>query len=328
MQAIVITKPGPPDVLQLTDVGDPQPQRGEVLVKIHAVAINRADLLQRAGHYPPPPDVPKDIPGLEFAGEVAGWGDGVTEWKKGDRVFGLVGGGSYAQYLVVHTRTLSRIPDKLSYEEAAAIPEAAITAYDAMVSQCGLCAGESVLINGAASGVGTMAVQIANAIGARPLGTTRSSAKVARLLEVGLADTVIVKDGHFAPEVNALTGGAGVDVVLELIGGSYLKEDLQCIVNQGRIIIVGLLAGPATEIELAKILSKRLHVMGTSLRARPLEQKISVMRVFNKSIVPLVARGSLKAVVDKVFDLRDAAKAHEYVATNESFGKVVLHVSH
>jgi NADPH:quinone reductase len=328
MQAIVITKPGGPEVLQLADVGDPVAQRGEVLVKIHATAVNRADLIQRAGHYPAPPGVPKDIPGMEFAGEIVSSGDTFSDWKKGDRVFGLVGGGSYAQYLVVHSRALSRIPDNLSYEEAAAFPEASITAYDAMVSQCALRAGETVLISGVTSGVGTMAVQIAHAIGARPLGTTRSDMKADRLAEIGLRDLIIAADGRFAEKVNGLTNGVGVDVVLELIGGNYLKEDLQCVANQGRIIIVGLLAGASAEVDLGKILSKRLHVMGTNLRARPLEQKLTVMRVFDKSLVPLIAQGALKAVVDKVYPLKDAAAAHEYVASNESFGKVVLSVSH
>jgi NADPH:quinone reductase len=328
MQAIVITKPGGPEVLQLADVPDPVPQRGEVLVKIHATAVNRADLIQRAGHYPAPPGVPKDIPGMEFAGEIVSWGDAVSDWKKGDRVFGLVGGGSYAQYLVVHSRAISRIPENVSYEVAAAFPEAAITAYDAMVLQCALRAGETVLINGVTSGVGTMAIQIAHAIGARPLGTTRSDKKVDRLCEMGLPDVIIATDGLFAEKVKALTNGAGVDVVLELIGGNYLKEDLQCVVNQGRIVIVGLLGGASTEVDLGTVLGKRLQIIGTTLRARPIEQKLAVMRAFDKSLVPLIAEGVLKAIVDKVYSLKEAAAAHEHVASNESFGKVVLSVSH
>jgi NADPH:quinone reductase len=328
MQAIVITKPGGPEVLKLTDLPDPVPERGEVLVKIHATAVNRADLHQRAGHYPAPSDVPENIPGLEFAGEIASSGDTSSTWKKGDRVFGLVGGGSYAQYLVVHSRAISRIPENLSYEAAAAFPESAITAYDAMVLQGALRAGETVLINGVTSGVGTMAVQIAHAIGARPLGTTRSDKKVDQLCEIGLKDVIIAKDGRFAEQVKALTGGAGVDVVLELLGGNYLKEDLQCIVSQGRIMVVGLLAGTSTEVDLGKVLAKRLQIIGTTLRARPIEQKLAVMRAFDKSLVPLIAEGVLKAIVDKVYSLKEAAAAHEYVASNESFGKVVLSVSH
>jgi putative PIG3 family NAD(P)H quinone oxidoreductase len=328
MQAIVITEPGGPEVLQLRDVPNPAPQRGEVLVKIHASAVNRADLIQRAGHYPAPPDVPKDIPGMEFAGEIAAVGEFAGAWKKGDRVFGLVGGGAYAQYVVLHSRAITAIPENLTYEEAAAMPEASITAYDAMVSQCKLKAGETVLIHGVASGVGTMAVQIANAIGARPIGTTRSDKKLDRLRELGLKDTLVTRDGRFAEKVKSLTASLGVDVILELIGGSYLAEDLHCVANQGRVAIVGLLAGSQCELNLGQLLSKRLQIFGTTLRARPLEQKLTVMQVFAKSLVPLIASGALKPIVDKTFSLKDAAAAHEYVGSNESFGKDILSVVH
>ncbi len=326
MDAIVITKPGAPDVLKMVQTAQPEAQRGEVLVKVYATAVNRADLLQRAGHYPAPIGVPKDIPGLEFAGEIAAIGEAVNEWNLGDRVFGLVGGGSYAQYLVTHARALSRIPENISYEEAAALPEACITAYDAMVTQGALSAGESLLINGVTSGVGTMAVQIANAIGAEPIGTTRSEHKASRLADLGLKKVIIVQQARFAGQVISLAGESGVDLVLELLGGDYIGEDLQCLAVQGRLVVVGLLAGASTNLDLAKLLAKRLHIIGTNLRARPLEQKITAMRTFAKSVVPLIAAKKIKPVIDKIFPLNEAVDAHKYLAANESFGKVVLTV--
>lgn len=324
MRAIVISKPGGPEVLQYTEVEDPSPQRGEVRVRVHATAVNRADLVQREGRYPAPAGVPANIPGLEYAGEVDAVGDGVIDLRVGDRVFGLVGGGSYAEYIVVHARATSKMPNHLSYEDAAAFPEAFITAYDAMVSQCRLSAGETVLISAAASGVGTAAIQIAHAIGARPIGTTRTASKADRLKEFGLKDVLVTGDGNFAEDVLKLTNGVGVDVALELVGGEYISQNLKCVASRGRIVLVGLVGGASCQFNLGLLLSKRLEVRGTSLRARPLEEKIAVAQTFSRSLVPLIAEGKLKAVVDKTFPLKDAAAAHEFLASNESFGKAVL----
>ncbi len=324
MRAIVISKPGGPEVLQYKEVPDVSPQRGEVRVRVRATAVNRADLIQREGKYPAPVGVPADIPGLEYAGDVDALGDGVTDLKVGDRVFGLVGGGAYAENIVVHSRVASMMPANLSYEEAAAFPEAFITAYDAMVSQCRLSAGESILITAAASGVGTAAIQIAHAIGARPIGTIRTESKAAKLKELGLDDVIVNTDTTFAEAVLKATNGMGVNVVLELVGGDYVTQDLQCTAPRGRIIIVGLLAGASCKFNLGLLLSKRFELRGTSLRARGLEEKILVAQTFSKNIVPLIESGKLKAVVDKTFSLEDAAAAHEFLAKNESFGKVVL----
>jgi NADPH:quinone reductase-like Zn-dependent oxidoreductase len=220
VQAVVIEKPGGPEVLKLKDVGDIHAQRGEIRVRVRASAVNRADLLQRAGKYPAPPGCSADIPGLEYAGEVDELGDSHSGWKIGDRVFGLVPGGSYAEYVVVHPRTAVGIPDHLSFEDAAALPEAAITAYDAMVLQAGLKSGDYVLITAAASGVASIAVQIASALGARSIGLTRSEDKRTRLLQEGSYQSVLLTDGkEFAEEVKRITGGAGVDVIVELVGG-------------------------------------------------------------------------------------------------------------
>lgn len=324
MRAIVIAKPGGAEVLECIDVEKPVAQRGEVLVRVHASAVNRADIVQREGRYPAPAGVPANIPGLEYAGEVEAVGDDVTSLKVGDRVFGLVGGGSYAEYLVVHARATSKMPAQMSYEEAAAYPEAFITAYDAMVSQCRLSAGETVLISAAASGVGTAAVQIAIAIGAHPIGTTRTAAKAKRLRELGLEDIIVTAESNFAEDVLKMTNAAGVDVALELVGGDYIAQNLKCVAPRGRIVLVGLVGGVSCQLNLALLLSKRIELRGTSLRARPLEEKISVAQTFSRAIVPLIEQGKLKAVIDKTFALQEAALAHKFLESNESFGKVVL----
>ncbi len=325
MRAIVITGKGGPEVLDQRDIPSPVPQRGEVRVRVRATALNRADLLQCLGVYPAPADAPADIPGLEYAGEVDAVGEGVTEWDVGDRVFGLVGGGSYAEQLVTPARAVARLPDRLSWTEAAAVPEAFITAYDAMVTQGRLTAGETVLINAVASGVGTAAVQIARAIGARPVGTTRTAGKLADLDQLGLAAGVVVEDGTFAKQVKAAAGGP-VDLVLELVGGPYVPESCRALDKQGRLVLVGIMAGNKAEIDLGLVLRNRLQVTGTVLRSRPLEQKIDAMQAFARHLVPLFERGLLRPVVDRVFPLDGARDAHAYMRTNASTGKVVLEV--
>jgi putative PIG3 family NAD(P)H quinone oxidoreductase len=327
MKAIVIARPGGPEVLELREVETPSPERGEVRVRVRATAVNRADLLQRLGMYPAPPDSPADIPGLEYAGEIDAVGAGVVDWKPGDRVFGLAGGGTYAEQLIVPARALARMPEKLSFEHAAAIPEAFITAWDAMVTQCGLAAGETVLVHAVGSGVGTAAVQIARAIGARSIGTARTADKLERARALGMTHGLVVEGGRFADGVRAHTGGRGADVVLELVGGPYCAEDLLCMSQGARLVIVGLLAGPRAELDLALIMRKRLLVRGTMLRSRPLEEKIAAMQAFARHVVPLVEAGALVPVVDRVLPLAEAGEAHAYVASNQGFGKVVLTAS-
>lgn len=325
-RAIVIEQPGGPEVLCLREVPMPEPVRGEVRVRVRATAVNRADLLQRLGQYPAPADAPADIPGLEFAGEIDALGEGVTDLRIGDRVFGLAGGGTYAEHLVVHARTVAKMPDGLSFTDAAALPEACITAWDAMVTQGGLCTGETVLVSAVGSGVGTAAVQLARALGARSVGTARTAAKLGRAESLGLDHGVVAENGKFASAVLAATGGRGVDVVLELVGGAYLTENLVCTAPQARIVLVGLLAGRAVELDLGAVLRKRLRIQGTVLRSRPLEEKIAATQVFVRSIVPLIARKAVVAVVDRVMPLAQAGDAHRFVASNEGFGKVVLEV--
>jgi len=323
MRAIVITKPGGPDVLALVERETPQPSRGEVRVRVRATAVNRADLLQRMGAYPAPSDAPPDIPGLELAGEVEALGPGVERLAVGDRVFGLVGGGAYAEQLVTHERALAKIPDGMSFEDAAAIPEAFITAHDAIVGQAGLTAGETLLIHATGSGVGTAAVQLGRALGAFTIGTARTPDKLERAKALGLDAGVVAEGNRFADAVRSIDP-AGAHVVLELVGGGYLDEDLRCTRPLGRIVLVGLMAGAKHELDLALILRKRLRIMGTVLRARPLEEKLAVMRTFEDQVVPLIARGTLRPVIDAVMPLDQAAQAHARMASNAGFGKIVL----
>ncbi|HEY5936128.1 MAG TPA: NAD(P)H-quinone oxidoreductase [Kofleriaceae bacterium] len=325
MRAIAITRPGGPEVLTIVERPLPEPSRGEVRVRVRATAVNRADLLQRIGAYPAPADAPADIPGLEIAGEVDALGPGVERLAIGDRVFGLVGGGGYAESIVSHERALARIPDGLSFEQAAAIPEAFITAHDAIVGQAGLAAGESLLIHAVGSGVGTAAVQLGRALGAFVIGTARTEDKLDRARELGLDAGIIASAGKFAELVHAVDR-AGPAVVLELVGGGYLAEDLRCVRPLGRIVLVGLLAGAKAELDLGLVLRKRVRILGTVLRSRPLEEKLAVTRTFEDQVVPLFARGRLSPVIDTVLDLDQAGEAHARMASNAGFGKIVLRV--
>jgi NADPH:quinone reductase len=323
MRAIAISRPGGPDVLTLVERPLPEPSRGEVRVGVRATAVNRADLLQRMGMYPAPADSPSDIPGLEIAGEVDALGPGVERLAVGDRVFGLVGGGGYAEAIVSHERALARIPDGMSFEDAAAIPEAFITAHDAIVTQGSLRSGEPLLVHAVGSGVGTAAVQLGCALGATVIGTARSEDKLARAKGLGMDAGILVADGRFADQVRAAHPD-GAAVVLELVGGAYVAEDLRCIQTLGRIVLVGLLAGAKTELELGLLLRKRARILGTVLRSRPIEDKIAAVRAFETQVVPLLVRGSLRPVIDQVMPLEDAAHAHARMASNASFGKIVL----
>ena len=275
------------------------------------------------GAYPAPPDSPPDIPGLEFAGEVEALGPGVERLAIGDRVFGLVGGGSYAEQLVAHERAVAKIPDGLSFEHAAAVPEAFITAHDAVVGQAGLRGGETLLVNAVGSGVGTAAVQLGRALGVFVIGTARTADKLERAKALGMGAGVVAEGAKFADAVRKHGEPA---VVLELVGGPYLDEDIRAVQVLGRIVLVGLLAGGRNEVDLGGILRKRLRIFGTVLRARPLEEKIAAMRTFEAQVVPLLQRGLIQPVIDAVMDLDAASAAHERMASNVGFGKIILRV--
>ncbi len=303
---------------------EPTPGTGEVRVRVHATAVNRADLLQIRGGYPAPKDAVQDVPGLEYAGVVDALGDKVLGLAIGDRVFGLVGGGAYAESLVVHAETVARLPTNLSFEEAAALPEAYLTAYDAMVSQMGLAAGETVLVHAVGSGVGTAALQIARAIGATAIGTARTEDKLDDARALGLGTGILVKDARFSAAVLEATGGRGVDVVLDLVGGAYVNESLACMAPKGRLVLVGLLAGASGEIDFGAVLRKRLTIKGTVLRSRPLEEKILAGRVLERHLAPLFAEKRLTPVIHASFPLAQVEAAIAIVAKNEGFGKVVI----
>lgn len=326
MKAVVIREAGGPEVLSIKDVPEPAPAKGEIRVRVKATGVNRADVIQRAGMYPAPPDVPADVPGLEFAGVVDAIGEAVTEVAVGDRVCGLAGGGTYAELLVVHARTVARIPDAMSFTDAAAIPEAFITAYDAMVLQGKLCAGQTLLVSAVGSGVGTAAVQIARAIGARSIGTARQQDKLDRAQQLGMDFGLLVTDGKFASRVTTLCEGDGVDVVLELVGGAYVAEDIICTRVNGHILVVGLVAGAKCELNLGMVLRKRLTIKGTTMRMRPLEEKILAGQCLARNIMPLVETGKVQPIIDKVFPLEAAGDAHRYMEKNENFGKIILEI--
>lgn len=329
MKAAIITRPGGPEVLEIREVAAPAPAAQEVLVRVHASALNRADLLQRRGRYPAPPGFPPDIPGMEFAGEVAAIGPGAHRWKEGQRVFGITGGGAQAEYLVAHEGTLAEIPANLDWAEAAAVPEVFITAHDALWVQASLAAGERVLIHAVGSGVGLAAVQLVRARGAIPYGTSRTADKIERAREYGLEDGAVVTDPaaelpelarRWAPEQS----DAGFDVVLDLVGGAYLPASLQAMRLKGRLMLVGTVAGGRAELELSPILRKRLTLRGTVLRARSLEEKIAATAKFAAEVVPLLGRGTLRPTIDSRFPLKQIRQAHQRLESNESFGKVVL----
>ena len=327
MKAVVISTPGGSEVLRYQDVPDPVPGPEDLLVRVHATALNRADILQRMGGYPQPgPKPAHDIPGLEFAGEVVQLGDRVQGFGLGDRVMGLLAGGGYAEQVVTHQRLAMKVPDSLSWHEAGATPEVYITAHDALL-QCGLVAGESVLIHAVGSGVGVAAIQIARMMGASlVLGTAGSEEKLARAKALGLDVGANYKTQDFAEVALEATGGRGVDVVLDVIGADYLEKNLRALAPKGRMVIVGLMGGGVAQANLGMLLQKRLQIRGTTLRGRPLEEKGYATRAIEKSVLPHLASGRIKVVVDRVFPLAEAAAAQEYMASNQNFGKVVLAV--
>jgi NADPH2:quinone reductase len=328
MRAVVITRPGGPEVLEVQERDIPRPSPSEILVRVRASALNRADLSQREGHYPAPPGAPQDIPGLEFAGEVADVGAIANNWKKGDRVFGIVAGGGNAEYLVTDAQTVARIPDTLSWTDAAAIPEAFITAHDALFTQAELQANEHVLIHAVGSGVGLAATQLVRAHGATPYGTARTADKIERAKQFGLADGLVVGEDTsvIATAFNELTGGKGIDVTLDLVGGPYLGPSIQAAARRGRIMLIGTIAGRNATIPVNLILHKRLTLRGTVLRARSVEEKRLATAAFARDVLPLVASGQVRATVDQVFDLNDIRAAHERLGSNATFGKIVLRV--
>ena len=326
MKAIVIEKSDAGGSLVYRDVPDPIVGPDDLLVAVRACALNRADVLQRMGGYPQPGPRPEfEIPGLEYAGEVVEAGVRVEGFAPGDRVMGLVPGGGYAELVSVPQRLALKVPDSLSWQEAGATPEVYITAHDALL-QCNLQAGERVLIHAVGSGVGVAGVQIAKAMGAsQVIGTAGSAEKLEQAAALGLDVGVNYREQDFAEVVREATDGAGVDVVLDVIGADYWEQNLRALARQGRMVEVGLMSGAELQgASLGPLLMKRLQVRGTTLRARPLEQKAAATRAFEKSVLPHIASGRIKVVVDSVYPLREAAAAQAHMEENANFGKIVL----
>lgn len=322
MKALVMKAGEGPRGLAVTEVPEPSVGPDEVRIGVRASALNRADLLQTKGLYPAPKGVPADIPGLEYAGEVIEAGARVTRLKRGDRVMGLVGGGAWAEQLVVHEREAISIPSSLSFDRAAAIPEAFLTAWDALVLQGKMTAGTRVLIHAVASGVGTAALQLCALHGARSIGTGRNASKLEKVKSLGAIETVLVEKGQpFAKTIQSL---GGADLVLDLVGGNWLPDTIDAMNVQGTLMLVGLVAGATAEVPLRTVLGKRLTVIGTTMRARSVEEKIALARKFEQLIVPHFERGALSPVVEATVSFADAAAALERLEANDTFGKTVL----
>jgi putative PIG3 family NAD(P)H quinone oxidoreductase len=324
MRAVIITRPGGPEVLEIQDRPKPEPGVGQIRVRVRASALNRADILQRQGNYPVPPGVPADIIGMEYVGEVDALGPSTGLWKTGDRVMGIVGGGGHAEFLCVHEREAMPVPQSTSWEEAAAIPEAFLTAYDALFNRLQLALGETLLVHAVGSGVGTAAVQIARVAGATVIGTARTAEKLERAKLLGLHIGVDASGGDWPTVVEKEIGAERVHAVLDLVGGNYLEGNLRVLALRGRIVVVGLTAGGTAPFSMHLLLRKRLTVVGTTLRMRPLEEKITLAREFSERVVPLFAAGRLRPVVDRVFPFDEIRAAHELMESNKTFGKIVL----
>ena len=327
MRAVVIEGTSGTASLQVREVPTPEPRGKQLLVRVHAAGLNRADLLQARGAYPAPPDAPANIPGLEFAGEVVARGELCAgPIQPGARVFGIVGGGGLAEYLVTHERLAMPVPARLDWAEAGAVPESFLTAHDALTTQGDLEAGQSVLVHSASGGVGLAAVQLAHAMGCRVFGTGRTAAKLERAAAFGLERGIDLadEDGRFDTIIARETGGRGVDVVLDFLGGPYWGRNLASLALRGRLVIVGLLAGAQAEVDLRALMQKRLRVMGTVLRSRPLEDKIAATRRCIACVLPLLESDRVRPVVDHTFPLSNIQEAAALMESNRAFGKIVL----
>lgn len=327
MRAILFDKAGPPEVMYLGETEDLHPQENYILVKVAATALNRADTLQRQGKYPPPPGE-SPILGLEMAGTVAALGPSVTQWKIGDRVCGLLGGGGYAEYALIHEKMAMPIPDAWNFEQAAAMPEVFLTAFQALNWLAGLQAGEDVLIHAGASGVGTAGIQIAKEMGAQVF-VTASQAKHDICLELGATVAINYREQDFAEAILSLTSGKGVQVILDFIAAPYFHQNVKALSTDGRLILLALMGGAKVgeSLNLAHFLRKRISLIGTTLRARSLSYKIRLTQDFWDFAANKFAENRLKPIVDTTFDWKDAAKAHAYMEANKNQGKIVLKIT-
>jgi putative PIG3 family NAD(P)H quinone oxidoreductase len=324
MRAVVLEEYGGPEVLTIRDVPDPEPGPDEVVVDVAATALNRADLLQRMGLYPGPA-MHHEIPGLEFSGTVAALGERATLWSPGDRVMAVVGGGAYAERIAVHERQLVAVPRSVELVDAAAIPEVWITAWDALVLQGGLTSGRVALVHAGGSGVGTAAIQLCKAIGARVI-VTASAGKLDACRDLGADAAIDYRAEDFVGRSRELTDGVGVDVVLDVIGGDYVDRNVDALAVGGRIVQVGVMGRGGDGLNVGKLLPKRATIIGTVLRPRPLEEKIAITQRFAREVLPLFESGVLRPVIDAHYPLATIGDAHERMQANANIGKIVIDV--
>ncbi|MDG4794604.1 NAD(P)H-quinone oxidoreductase [Micromonospora sp. WMMD1082] len=324
MRAITVLEPGGPDVLTWSEVPEPEAGQGEVVLEVRATAVNRADLLQRQGHYPPPPGAPAYL-GLECSGVVSATGPGVTGVRVGDQVCALLAGGGYAERVVVPAGQLLPVPAGVDLVDAAALPEVACTVWSNVVQVARLAAGETLLVHGGGSGIGTFAIQLGAALDATVVATARAG-KHHRLRELGADHLVDYREQDFVEEVRRVTDGRGADVVLDIMGASYLGRNVAALAADGRLVVIGMQGGRRGELDLGALLAKRGTVAATALRSRPLEQKAAIVRGVREQVWPLVEAGRVRPVVDRRLPITEAADAHRLVESNEHVGKVLLTV--
>jgi NADPH2:quinone reductase len=325
MKTIVIREAGGPEVLTLKDVPAPEPGRGEVLVKVAAAGVNRPDILQRMGMYAPPPGA-SNIPGLEVSGEIVRLGEGVTLWRETDRVTALLAGGGYAEYAIAHEGSCMRVPKGMSMAEAACIPETFMTVWHNVFERGALKAGECFLVHGGSSGIGSAAIQLATQFGARVFATAGSAAKCAYCEKLGAERAIDYKTQAFVEIVKEATSGRGADVILDMVGGDYTKDNIACAAEDGRIVQIAFLKSPRVQIDLAPLMIKRLTLTGSTLRPRKPEFKARLARELEHKVWPLLESGAVKVVIDKSFPLAGAAEAHRHMESSVHMGKIVLTV--
>jgi len=325
MTVVAISKPGGPDVLIPESRPVPQPGANELLIKVAAAGVNRPDVAQRSGSYPPPPGA-SDLPGLEVAGEVAATGAGVTRWKVGDKVMSLVAGGGYAQYCLTHETHAMPVPDAFSMIEAGATPETLMTVWHNVFERGGLKAGETLLIHGGSSGIGTMATQLAKAFGAKVMVTVGSQDKAEACLKLGADRAVNYKTEDFVAEAKAFTDNAGVDLILDMVGGEYIERNYEAAAIGGRIVQIAFLGSPKATVNFTKLMIKRLTHTGSTLRPRSVADKAAMVAAISAKVLPLLHQGRIKPLIDSTFPLEKAAEAHRRMETSAHIGKIVLTV--
>jgi NADPH2:quinone reductase len=328
MKAIVITQPGGPNVLQLADRPKPTCEAHEVLIKVMAAGINRPDVFQRKGNYPPPAGAPADIPGLEVAGTIAEVGEAVTRWKPGDKICALVTGGGYAEYCKAPEDQCLPVPPNLSYPEAASLPETFFTVWSNVFDRGALKPGESLLVHGGSSGIGVTAIQMAKALGSTVYITAGSDDKCSFCERLGADKAINYKTADFKEEIKTLTNGKGVNVILDMIGGNYMPGNIDSLAIEGRLVFINAMNGREVQLDLGKVMAKRLIITGSMLRSREVTFKAAIAKNLEQKIWPLIESGAIKPVTYKIFDAEDAAAAHRLMESSTHTGKIVLHFEH